>query len=160
MPLGLDSACWWMMGLGDRLDDRCCHVGHDISWSAGAHRGVRVRLRCSYARSAWSFFASSRRPLRLVGAILIGCAVIMMIRSPQPDVLIAADATAIAVRTGDRPPRHDPFGADTFAMREWLAADGDPRTPKDGTLGNGINCDDAGCIGSSRRLVDRVVKEN
>jgi competence protein ComEC len=38
-------------------------------------------------------------------------------------------------------------GGDVFALREWLAADGDARVPKDSTLANGINCDEAGCIG-------------
>jgi competence protein ComEC len=38
-------------------------------------------------------------------------------------------------------------GGDVFALREWLAADGDARAPKDSTLANGINCDEAGCIG-------------
>ena len=31
-----------------------------------------------------------------------------------------------------------------------LAADGDPRTPKDTTLGDGLRCDEAGCIGRLR----------
>jgi hypothetical protein len=29
-------------------------------------------------------------------------------------------------------------GRDTFAIKEWLAADADARTPKDGSLGNGV----------------------
>ena len=42
-------------------------------------------------------------------------------------------------------------GSDTFAFREWLAADADARTPKDKALGEGIRCDEAGCVG---RLAD------
>jgi competence protein ComEC len=41
-------------------------------------------------------------------------------------------------------------GGDVFALREWLAADADARTPKDTTLGDGIKCDAAGCIGRLR----------
>jgi competence protein ComEC len=37
-------------------------------------------------------------------------------------------------------------GSDTFAAREWLAADADARTAKDETLARGILCDDVGCI--------------
>jgi competence protein ComEC len=46
-------------------------------------------------------------------------------------------------------------GRDTFAIREWLGADGDARKPDDKTLSAGVKCDTDGCIG---RLADgRVV---
>src|SRR6266702_2832005 len=35
-----------------------------------------------------------RTPLRFIGAVLIGCAIVLMMRAPQPDVLISADASA------------------------------------------------------------------
>jgi competence protein ComEC len=62
-------------------------------------------------------------------------------------VLIAADGTAAAIRGRDGRFAMVHSGGDVFALREWLAADGDARAPKDTTLGNGINCDEAGCIG-------------
>jgi competence protein ComEC len=41
-------------------------------------------------------------------------------------------------------------GSDVFAFREWLAADADTRAPTDSTLGEGVRCDAAGCIGKLR----------
>ncbi len=38
-------------------------------------------------------------------------------------------------------------GGDTFAIKEWLAADADARDYHDRKLGQGIACDAAGCIG-------------
>jgi competence protein ComEC len=38
-------------------------------------------------------------------------------------------------------------GRDTFAIKEWLAADGDARTVKDANLRDGVRCDAVGCIG-------------
>jgi competence protein ComEC len=38
-------------------------------------------------------------------------------------------------------------GGDTFAIKEWLAADADARDYHDRALGEGIACDPAGCIG-------------
>jgi len=38
-------------------------------------------------------------------------------------------------------------GGDTFATREWLAADADGRDFHDRGLGQGITCDVSGCIG-------------
>jgi competence protein ComEC len=85
-----------------------------------------------------------------VGAFLIGCAIVLMIRSPQPDVLVAADGSAFAVRGADGRLGMVKSGSDSFALREWLAADADARTPKDDTLAAGIRCDQAGCIGRLR----------
>jgi competence protein ComEC len=73
-----------------------------------------------------------------------------MIRAPQPDVLIAADGSATAIRGEDGRFSVVKSGGDVFALREWLAADADARTPKDTTLGDGIRCDAAGCIGRLR----------
>ena len=38
-------------------------------------------------------------------------------------------------------------GGDSFAIKEWLAADADGRDVHDKSLGQGINCDPSGCIG-------------
>ena len=38
----------------------------------------------------------------------------------------------------------------SLRFREWLAADADWRTAKDDTLGEGIKCDAAGCVGKLR----------
>jgi competence protein ComEC len=39
-------------------------------------------------------------------------------------------------------------GGDTFASKEWLAADGDTRDVKDAGLHDGVRCDAVGCIGT------------
>ena len=72
------------------------------------------------------------------------------IRAPQPDVLVAAEGTAFAVRGADGRLAMIKSGSDTFAFREWLMADADLRAPKDKALGEGIRCDGAGCIGRLR----------
>jgi competence protein ComEC len=74
----------------------------------------------------------------------------LMIRVPQPDILIAADGSALAVRGSDARLAMVKSGSDIFALREWLAADADARNAKAGTLGEGIRCDEAGCIGKLR----------
>jgi competence protein ComEC len=73
-----------------------------------------------------------------------------MIRAPQPDVLIAADGSAAALRGENGRLSMVKSGNDVFAFREWLAADADARTPKDNLLREGIRCDAAGCIGKLR----------
>jgi len=78
----------------------------------------------------------------------------LMLRAPQPDVLVSADGTAFAVRGADGRLGMIKSGSDSFALREWLAADADARTVKDDSLANGVRCDASGCIG---RLRDGVL---
>jgi competence protein ComEC len=65
-------------------------------------------------------------------------------------VLVAADGRGFAVRGADGRRALHHVGSDSFAMREWLAADADPRDVHDKSLGQGIVCDPAGCIGKLR----------
>jgi competence protein ComEC len=50
-------------------------------------------------------------------------------------------------------------GRDTFATREWLAADGDERPVKDASLNAGVRYDEIGCIGRLKdgRLVSMAL---
>jgi competence protein ComEC len=100
-----------------------------------------------------------RSPLRLCGAGLFVLAAIFAFRAPQPDVLIAADGQAVAVRGADGRLAIHRTGGDAFAVRAWLAADGDARLPTDGGLGQGFRCDPTGCIAvlADGRLVSHVL---
>lgn len=71
---------------------------------------------------------------------------LMMVRAPQPDLMIAADAESVAVRGADGKFVIIRSGNDTFATREWLAADADQREVKHASLMKGVMCDHAGCI--------------
>ena len=62
----------------------------------------------------------------------------------------AADSSAVALRGANGRLSMIKSGNDVFAFREWLASDADSRTPKDDTLGEGIRCDAAGCVGRLR----------
>jgi competence protein ComEC len=88
-----------------------------------------------------------KTPLRLAGVAALMMASFWAARSPSPDVLIAADGSSLAVRTTTGRLAMVKTGNDTFAFREWLAADADARSPKDKTLADGISCDEVGCIG-------------
>jgi competence protein ComEC len=66
-------------------------------------------------------------------------------------VLVADDGRTFAVRGVDGRLSVHHTGGDTFATREWLAADADGRDVRDRTLGDDISCDPSGCVG---RLAD------
>jgi competence protein ComEC len=149
MPLGLDGFCWKLMGYGI---DWMVAVALWVSSFPGAVGrmaafGIGPLLVCSAGLVVLCLF---KTPLRLLGALLIAGAIVLMVRAPQPDVLVAGDGSAFAVRGPDGRLAVVRSGSDIFAVREWLAADADTRSPKDQTLGEGIRCDGAGCIGRLR----------
>ena len=150
LPFGLDGYCWKLMGAGI---DWMIFIAVWVTGLPGAVGrmaafGTGPLLLCSAGLVLVCLF---RTPLRLLGAALIGCAIVLAVRTPQPDVLVAAEGHAFAIRGADGRLAMIKSGSDTFAFRDWLMADADPRAPKDKTLGEGIRCDAAGCIG---RLAD------
>ena len=97
-------------------------------------------------------------PLRWSGVAFVVLAIVLAARTPVPDILVAADGRTFTVRGADGKLAFHHTGGDTFAMREWLAADADGREVTDHGLGEGITCDPLGCIGRLRdkRLVSHV----
>ncbi len=150
MPFGLDGFCWRLMGDGIGWMIAVALWVTSLPGAIGrmAAFGTGPLLLCTAGLVVLCLFKTS---LRLIGAFLIGCAVVWAIRTPQPDVRIAADGGAFAVRGPDGRLAMIKTGNDSFAFREWLAADADARTPNDKALADQIRCDEAGCIA---RLAD------
>jgi competence protein ComEC len=147
MPLGLDGYCWKLMGEGI---DWMIYVALWVTSLPGAVLymaafGTGPLLLCS---AGLVLFCLCKTPLRVLGVVAIGAAIVWAIRTPQPDVLVAADGSGAAIRGADGRLAVVKSGSDRFAVREWLAADADTRSPKDKALDATIRCDAAGCIGT------------
>jgi competence protein ComEC len=153
LPFGFDGFFWRLMGLG-------------IEWMVGVALWV-TSLPGSVGRTTafgtgplllgsagLVLLGLLKSPLRLSGAILLALAAVWAAKTPQPDVLVAPDAASFAVRTASGRFAMLRTGSDTFAIQQWLAADADARNAKDKALGEGIACDEAGCVG---RLADGSV---
>ena len=78
---------------------------------------------------------------------MVAAATLWAVTMPRPDVLVAADGRAAAIRGADGRLAILSSGRDTFAIKEWLMADGEGRLPADKSLHDGVRCDAAGCIG-------------
>jgi competence protein ComEC len=100
--------------------------------------------------------------LRWSGGILIVAASLWAIHSPRPDVLVSSDGSVLAVRGSDGRLSIHRTGRDTFAIKEWLAADGDARLPGDETLPKGFRCDESACMASlpDGKLVSQVIESD
>ena len=87
-----------------------------------------------------------RTPIRFAGAALLVAATIWASRAPLPDIRVSSDGAIVAVRNGDGRLSIMKSRNDDFTIKEWLAADGDARAPRDESLSEHIRCDSEGCV--------------
>ena len=145
MPFGFDGFFWWLMGIG-------------IDWMVAVARWVAGLPGAVGRMAAFGIgplvvaslgiilMGLLRTPLRWTGAGVLLLATVWAASAPRPDVLIAGDGRSVAVRGKDGRLHLMKSGKDAFAVKEWLAADADARTPADSSLAEGVSCDAAGCV--------------
>jgi len=152
LPFGLDAPCWrlmefgleWMIAVSLWVAKLPGAVGHMAAFGVGP---------LLIGSAGLIVICLLRTPLRFVGAPLLAVAVLLALRTPQPDVLASGDS--FAVRGADGRLQVLKTGSDAFAIREWLAADGDARAAADAAKAReGFACDDDGCVA---RLADGAV---
>jgi competence protein ComEC len=85
-----------------------------------------------------------RTPLRWSGVLALAVSWALVL--PQPDILVSADGHNVGVRGRDGRLHLMRTAKDAFLLKEWLAADADPRQPTDASLADGVSCDEAGCV--------------
>jgi competence protein ComEC len=158
MPFGFDAPFWRLMSSG--ID----WMNGVALWVAGLP-GAVGRLHAFgtgpllLGTAGILVVCLLRTPLRWSGAVLVVSGTLWAVLSPQPNVLIAADGQSAVFRGSDGRLAILHSGRDTFAVKEWLAADADARLPKDPSLVNGVRCDAIGCIGTLNdgRLISMVM---
>ena len=158
MPFGFDAPFWrlmsggidWMNGVALWVTSLPGAVGRLHAFGTGP---------LLVGTAGILFVCLLRTPLRWSGAVLVVSGSLWAVASPQPDVLIAGDGQSAAFRGTDGRLAILHNGRDTFAVKEWLAADADARGPKDKSLANGVRCDAIGCIGTLNdgRLISMVL---
>jgi competence protein ComEC len=146
MPFGFDAVFWKLMGIGITwMDDVALWVA-SLPGAVGHVRafGTGPLL---LGTAAILVMCLLRTPLRWSGAVAGAVAAVWALSAPLPDILVSGDGQAAAIRGSDGKLAVLRNSRDTFAVKEWLMADGDVRLPKDATLAKGVLCDAAGCIG-------------
>jgi competence protein ComEC len=148
MPFGFDGLFWAIMGVGI---DWMIAVTQWVAALPGAVGrvpafGIGPLIAASLGIILLGLL---RTPLRWSGAAMVLLAAVWAGRVPQPDILISADGRNVGVRGQDGRLHlmHAAKGTrDAFLLREWMAADADPRTATDASLTAGVSCDDHGCV--------------
>ncbi len=159
LPFGFDAPFWrlmgtgidWMIGVAQWVTSLPGAVGHIHAFGTGP---------LLLATAGLLALCLLRTPLRFAGAALLLAAALWAVTTPQPDMLVAGDGRAAVIRGADGRLSVLASARDTFAIKEWLAADGDPRDAKDKSLQKGVACDAVGCIGHLKdgRLASMVFK--
>jgi len=153
MPFGFDDFFWRLMGDGlEWMIDVALWVaslpgavGRVTAFGPGALLVITAGL---------LLICLLRTPLRWTGAILLALGVVWAARTPLPDILVAQGADLVGIRTAGGNLSIIKKSGDSFAVREWLAADADPRVPGNPTLAQGVACDEIGCVA---RLADGTI---
>jgi competence protein ComEC len=146
IPFGFDAEFWRQMGYGIEWMNMVAlwvaslpgAVGHVTTFGTGP---------LLLATAGLLVIGLFKTPLRWSGLALAALGIVWAASAPRPDVLLAGDGRTFAVRGADGLLTFHHSGGDTFAIKEWLAADADARDYHDRKLGQGIACDAAGCIG-------------
>jgi competence protein ComEC len=146
LPFGLDAVFWQLMGEGI---DWMIKVALWVTSLPGAvgHVGAFGAGPLLLATAGLLLLCLLCTPLRFAGAVLMAAARLWAVTAPRPDVFIAGDGRTAAIRGADGRLSVLVQGRDSFALKEWLAADGDARDVKDKSLHNGVACDAVGCVG-------------
>lgn len=143
-PFGLDGPAWMLMGLASDVVLKVAHWVATID-----HSTVMI---AAFGPAVLSFFALSLLWLTLwttawrwLAALPLMLGVATAGKPEKPEILIERDGSGLAVRGADgrltvagKPSR--------FVLQQWLAADGDSRSPDDPSLRTGIACDTLACI--------------
>jgi competence protein ComEC len=93
-----------------------------------------------------------RRNWRWFGVLPAIAGVVVALFAHGPDVLVARDASTVAVRGSDGVLRLVRAARDDYSADEWLKRDGDGRDSDAAvaTRKNGVSCDGYGCIAKGR----------
>jgi competence protein ComEC len=145
MPFGFDGLFWWLMGVGIDWMIAVTRWVADLPGAVGrmAAFGTGPLIAASLGIILLGLL---RTPLRWSGAAVLALAVAWALALPQPDILISADGHNVGVRGKDGRLHLMRTAKDAFLLKEWLAADADPRGPADPSLADGVSCDEAGCV--------------
>ncbi len=153
MPFGFDDFFWrlmgdglqWMIDVALWVASLPGAVGRVTAFGTGALLVITAGM---------LVVCLLRTPLRWIGALILALGIVWAVRTPLPDVLVAQGADLVGVRTAGGNFSIIKKGGDSFAVREWLSADADPRTSGDPGLAQGVSCDEIGCIA---RLADGTI---
>jgi competence protein ComEC len=144
MPLGLEAAPLWVMGLGIEAMVWCANAVAGLPGAVG-----RVPAIPTYAFALMVvgglWFALWGGRWRFLGVVPIALGLMLAPTGRRPDVLIGRGADLVAVRGADGAQSALAGRGSGFELARWLEHDGDRRKAADVGKGTAFRCDSRGC---------------
>lgn len=145
MPFGLEATPLWLMGKGVTMMSA---IAYWVAALPGAGSLVPVWPLVSLiaVMGGLLWCALWLRPWRWLGLIAIVFGIGWSLMARPPDVLVAQNFGAVAVRS-----RHGALvflqkPKDRYAAADWLRREADPRAIADAIGDTSVRCDDLGCL--------------
>src|SRR5262245_19944982 len=154
MPFGFDGPLWRVMGAGIEWMNAIALWVASLPGAVGRIAAFEIGA-VVVATAGLCVICLLRTWLRFTGVALVLLAILMAARAPRPDVLVSANAEAVAVRGPSGRLSILRSSSETLAARDWLSADGEAGQANDPTLTNGFDCDEAAWV--SRWVMGAIV---
>jgi competence protein ComEC len=151
MPLGLEAAPLWLMGVGIDAMVWCAHAVARLPGAVGRVPAIpTIAFALIVAGGLWGTLWSTR--WRLLGMVPIALGLMLAPTGQRPDVLIGRGAGLIAVRGADGRLSALAGRGSSFELARWLEHDGDARSPAEAAKAAAFRCDTQGCIAHVKGL--------
>ncbi|MFZ1106318.1 MAG: ComEC/Rec2 family competence protein, partial [Hyphomicrobiaceae bacterium] len=145
MPLGLEAAPLWLMGLGIDAMVWCAHVVSVLPGAVGRVPAIpTLAFGLIVVGGLWGTLWGTR--WRLLGIVPITLGLMLAPTGRRPDVLIGRGAGLVAVRGADGKLSALAGRGSGFELARWLEHDGDARLPAEAAKASAFRCDPQGCI--------------
>ncbi|MBK9082928.1 MAG: ComEC/Rec2 family competence protein [Rhizobiales bacterium] len=144
-PFGLDAPVWTVMGWGV---SGVMAVARFVEALPGSTVftpafGAGALLAMALAVIWWAIWIT---PIRWLAAPVFVAGALLAARAPKPDLVVDAQARAMAVRGADGRLQIVGGRANAFGAAQWLLADADGRDPRAPETMGGARCDAMGCV--------------
>jgi competence protein ComEC len=151
MPLGLEAAPLWLMGLGIDAMVWCAHAVSGLPGAVGRVPAIpTLAFALIVMGGLWITLWGTR--WRLLGLVPVALGLMLAPTGQRPDVLIGRDARLVAVRGADGRLSALAGRGSGFELARWLEHDGDARSPAEAARASAFRCDRDGCIARVKGL--------
>jgi competence protein ComEC len=151
MPLGLEAAPLWLMGLGIDAMVWCAHAVSSLPGAVGRVPTIPTpAFALIVVGGLWGTLWGTR--WRLLGMVPIALGLMLAPTGQRPDVLIGRGAGLLAVRGADGRLSALAGRGSGFELARWLEHDGDARPPAEAAKASAFRCDRQGCIAHVKGL--------
>ena len=144
MPLGLEAAPLWLMGLGIEAMVWCANAVARLPGAVGRVPAIpTTAFALMVAGGLWWALWSTR--WRVLGVVPIALGLMLAPTGHRPDMLIGRGADLVAVRGADGKLSALAGRGSAFELARWLEHDGDGRPASEAGKAQAFFCDKLGC---------------